>query len=60
MDRARDAVRTVLAHLHARGDEAALYTFDSKLQEVVSFTTDLDRIRGAEPRRPAVGDDVAL
>ena len=45
MDRARDAVRTVLAHLQSRGDEAALYTFDSKLQEVVSFTTDLDRIR---------------
>jgi VWFA-related protein len=45
MDRARDAVRTILAHLQSRGDEAALYTFDSKLQEVVSFTTDLDRIR---------------
>jgi Ca-activated chloride channel family protein len=45
MDRARDAVRTVLAELNNRGDEAALYTFDSKLQEVVPFTTDLDRIR---------------
>jgi len=45
MDRARDAVRIVLSHLRSRGDEAALYTFDSKLQEVVSFTTDLDRIR---------------
>jgi VWFA-related protein len=45
MDRARDAVRMVLAHLQSRGDEAALYTFDSKLQEVVSFTTDLERIR---------------
>jgi len=45
MDRARGAVRTVLAHLHKSGDEAALYTFDSKLQEVVPFTTDLDRIR---------------
>ncbi len=45
MDRAREAVRTVLAHMQARGDEAALYTFDSKLQEVVSFTTDLARIR---------------
>src|SRR3989442_12764651 len=28
MDLAREAVRTVLTHLHARGDEAALYTFD--------------------------------
>jgi VWFA-related protein len=45
MDRARDAVRIVLSHLRSRGDEAALYTFDSRLQEVVSFTTDLDRIR---------------
>ena len=45
MDRARSAVRTVLAHLRNRGDEAALFTFDSKLQEVVPFTTDLDRIR---------------
>ena len=45
MDRARDAVRTVLTHLTKKGDEAALFTFDSKLQEVVSFTTDLDRIR---------------
>ena len=45
MDRAREAVRTVLAHMQAKGDEAALYTFDSKLQEVVSFTTDLARIR---------------
>jgi len=45
MDRARDAVRVVLSHLHSRGDEAALFTFDSKLQEVVPFTTDLNRIR---------------
>ena len=45
MDRARDAVRVVVSHLQSRGDEAALYTFDSKLQEVVPFTTELDRIR---------------
>ena len=45
MDRAREAVRVVLSHLQSQGDEAALYTFDSKLQEVVSFTTDLNRIR---------------
>jgi Ca-activated chloride channel family protein len=45
MDRARDAVRVVASHLQSRGDEAALYTFDSTLQEVVPFTTDLDRIR---------------
>jgi len=45
MDRAREAVRLVLSRLESRGDEAALYTFDSKLQEVVPFTTELDRIR---------------
>lgn len=45
MDRARDAVRTVLAHLQTAGDEAALYTFDSALHEAVPFTTDLNRIR---------------
>jgi VWFA-related protein len=45
MDRARTAVQTVLAHLQSKGDEAALYTFDSTLQEVVSFTTDLNKIR---------------
>jgi Ca-activated chloride channel family protein len=45
MDRARDAVGVVLSHLESRGDEAALYTFDSTLQEVVPFTTELDRIR---------------
>jgi len=45
MDRARDAVRVVLSHLQSSGDEAALYTFDSKLQEVVPFTSDLNRIR---------------
>ena len=45
MDRAREAVRVVLDHLQSKGDEAAFYTFDSKLQEVVSFTADLERIR---------------
>src|SRR5207248_1703980 len=45
MDRARDAVRTVLAHMQSAGDEAALYTFDSTLHDAVPFTTDLDRIR---------------
>jgi VWFA-related protein len=45
MDRARSAVQSVLAHLQSAGDEAALYTFDSELRDVVPFTTDLDRIR---------------
>jgi VWFA-related protein len=45
MDRARDAVRLVLSHMRTEGDEAALYTFDAKLEQVVPFTRDLDRIR---------------
>ena len=45
MDRAREAVRVVLAHLQKSGDEAAFYTFDSTLRQVVDFTSDLARIR---------------
>ena len=48
MDRARAAVGSVLAGMTSRGDEAALYTFDSKLVEVVAFTTELDRIRSVD------------
>lgn len=43
--RARDAVNQVIGVLQPSRDEAALFTFDSKLQQVVPFTTDLDRIR---------------
>jgi VWFA-related protein len=45
MDRARHAVHTVTSLLSRAGDEAALFTFDARLQEVVGFTTDLDRVR---------------
>ena len=45
MDRARHAVNIAMGGLRPGGDEAALFTFDSKLEEVVSFTTDLDRVR---------------
>jgi Ca-activated chloride channel family protein len=44
MDRARDAVSVATMNLGQKGDEAALFTFDSKLQEVVPFTEDLVRI----------------
>ena len=43
--RARTAVTVGMAALRSGADEAALYTFDSKLQEVVPFTTDLARLR---------------
>jgi Ca-activated chloride channel family protein len=43
MERARQAVSIALAHLRY-GDEAALYTFDSRLEELVPFTTDLNRV----------------
>jgi Ca-activated chloride channel family protein len=44
MDRARDVVAVAMAHLQRQTDEAALFTFDSELREVVPFTTDLDKI----------------
>jgi Ca-activated chloride channel family protein len=44
MDRAREAVAVATMSLRA-DDEAALFTFDSQLQEVVGFTKDLERIR---------------
>jgi VWFA-related protein len=44
MERARQAVDIALGNMRY-GDEAALYTFDSRLEEVVPFTTELDRVR---------------
>jgi VWFA-related protein len=45
IDRARHAIALAMSMLNGEQDEAALFTFDSKLQEVVSFTKDVDRIR---------------
>jgi Ca-activated chloride channel family protein len=45
IERARHAIDFAVGSLQPPGDEAALYTFDSKLQEVVPFTTQLERIR---------------
>jgi len=45
MDRARHAVALAVGRLVGEHDEAALFTFDAKLQEVVAFTKDVDRIR---------------
>jgi Ca-activated chloride channel family protein len=45
MDRARHAVEVAMGTLRRDYDEAALFTFDSTLREVVPFTTDLDQIR---------------
>lgn len=45
MDRARHAVHVVTSLLTRTDDEAALFTFDAKLHEVVGFTTDLARVR---------------
>jgi Ca-activated chloride channel family protein len=44
MDRAREAVAVATMSLRT-DDEAALFTFDSQLQQVVGFTKDLERIR---------------
>jgi VWFA-related protein len=45
IDRARHAVELAMTNLRAQTDEAALFTFDSTLQEVVPFTKDLNRVR---------------
>jgi Ca-activated chloride channel family protein len=42
--RARQAVDLTLANMRY-GDEAALFTFDSRLEQVVPFTTDLDLVK---------------
>ncbi len=44
IDRAREAVKMAMQTLRAGSDEAALFTFDSQLQEVVRFTQDLERV----------------
>lgn len=44
--KAREAV-SMLAALFAPGDEAALFTFDSTLQQVIPFTSELEHIRQA-------------
>jgi Ca-activated chloride channel family protein len=45
MDRARHAVSVATQALTGGNDEAALFTFDATLQEVITFTRDLERIR---------------
>src|SRR6187399_857692 len=45
IDRAREAIAMAAANLRDQQDEAALFTFDSKLQEVVGFTSDMQRVR---------------
>lgn len=45
MDRARHAVSVVTTHLSDAADEAALFTFDTSLQQVVGFTKDLASLR---------------
>jgi VWFA-related protein len=45
MDRARDAVTFATTSLRDHLDEATLFTFDTKLRQVVDFTKDLGQIR---------------
>lgn len=44
MDRAREAVTITTMNLRDESDEAALFTFDSELREVVGFTKDMNRV----------------
>jgi Ca-activated chloride channel homolog len=45
MDRAREAVGVATSHLKEEGDEAALFTFDTELVQVVGFTKNMDQVR---------------
>lgn len=45
MERARHAVAIATSNLSGGSDEAALFTFDATLQEVITFTRDMERIR---------------
>jgi Ca-activated chloride channel homolog len=45
IERARHAIGFATSLLSGKDDEAALFTFDSKLQEVVAFTKDVERIK---------------
>jgi Ca-activated chloride channel family protein len=45
IDRARNAVSVATSSLTDSMDEAALFTFDSTLQQVVGFTKDLEKLR---------------
>jgi len=44
IDRARRVVDAIAGSLHRGRDELALFTFDTVLREITSFTSDLDRI----------------
>jgi Ca-activated chloride channel homolog len=45
IERAREAIGLALANLQQNRDEAALFTFDTTLQEVRTFTTDLKKVK---------------
>jgi len=50
IERAREAIAVATMNLRSNTDEAALFTFDSELREVVGFTKDAKKIRGVSLR----------
>jgi VWFA-related protein len=44
MGQAREAAEHVLSWMKFRGDEAAIFTFDTRLEEVLPFTEGLERL----------------
>ena len=55
IDRARRAVDAIAGSLQTGRDELALFTFDTVLREVTSFTNELDRIGALELREAPYG-----
>src|ERR1044072_2339412 len=45
MDRAREAVAVATMNLREQSDQAALFTFDSELQQLLTFTKHLEQVR---------------
>jgi VWFA-related protein len=50
MDRARDAIAIATMSLRDQVDEASLFTFDTKLRQVLDFTRDLGQLRSVSLR----------
>ena len=53
--RAREAATHVLSWLDATQDEAAVFRFDTRLEETTPFTTGLRALPPAQPSGPAAG-----
>ena len=59
MGNAREAAEHILSWLNLQGDEAAVFTFDTRLEEVTPFTAGLQRLPSELQVGHAVRRDLA-